>query len=118
MASYHDGLISDDPASDLEVVPEQQSTIYADKQQQEHMLYSQPIIAPAQNHRTICGIRRITFLLLVIIVVLIIVGAVGGGVGGSLAVKNAQNSALNSVFVTPLTSIHKISEEYTANVAL
>src|SRR5277367_1281684 len=105
MASYDDGLIHDPPPSDLEVAPRPAFSAYAGKHQQQHDLLSG---APVRNPRTICGIQRITFLLLVIIVVLVIAGAVGGGVGGTLAVENARNSAAsNSMFVIPLTSIHK-----------
>jgi hypothetical protein len=98
--TYDDGLILDHPPSDLESVPPPPFLAYADKPQ-----YGSKG-APIENPRTICGMRRITFLLLAIIVVLVIAGAVGGGVGGSLAVKNAQNSennvALNSASTSPL----------------
>lgn len=107
MASYDDGLICDGPASDLEPVPEQPPSAYADPKDQQHAIHSQPTEAPARDPTTICGMRRITFFLLVIIVILIIAGAVGGGVGGSLAVKNAQNAASKSEFVTLLSLMHK-----------
>ena len=105
---YHSDLIRDSPHSALEVVPGQPPLAYPEKQNTPYD--SQLWTAPAQNPKTICGIRRITFILLIIIVVLILVGAVGGGVGGSIAVQNARNSASNSasnsvsnsVFVAPL----------------
>jgi hypothetical protein len=96
--TYDDGLIPDHP-SDLEGVPPPPPPFF-DKPQY------QLTVSPVQKPRTICGIRRITFLLLAIIGVLI-VGAVAGGVGGSLAVKNAQNSenlALNSATTSPLAA--------------
>jgi hypothetical protein len=97
MATYDDGLIPDHhPPSNLEWVQPPPFSAYADKP--EHQ------VAPVEEPRTICGIRRITFLLLAIIVVLVIVGAVGGGVAGSVAVKNAQNLAVNSVSTSPLAA--------------
>jgi len=98
---YDDGLIPDHPPSDLESVPPPPFIVGADKPQY------QSTGAPVENPRNICGIRRITFLLLAIIVLLVIAGAVGGGVGGSLAVKNAQNSenlALNSASTSLLAA--------------
>ncbi|KAL7911599.1 hypothetical protein GGI35DRAFT_294339 [Trichoderma velutinum] len=38
----------------------------------------------------ICGLRRTTFWLSIVLVVVIIAAAVGGGVGGSIAVQNAR----------------------------
>jgi hypothetical protein len=100
--TYDDGLIPDYPPSDLESLPPPPPPPpFSDKPQ--HQL----TVSPVQKPRTICGIRRITFLLLAIIGVLVLVGAVGGGVGGSLAVKNAQNSenlALNSASTSALAA--------------
>jgi hypothetical protein len=39
---------------------------------------------------TICGVRRSTFWLAVILAIVVIAAAVGGGVGGSIAVQNAR----------------------------
>lgn len=102
MDRYHDGLMYNNPSTDPEVIPEQPPLAYVPKQDQQNVFYPQSSIAPAQTDRTICGIRKITFLLLVIIVVLILAGAIGGGVGGSIAVQNARNSVSNSAFVITL----------------
>ena len=44
----------------------------------------------SQQPRLICGLRRTTFWLLVVLATLIVVGAVGGGVGGSIAAKKSD----------------------------
>jgi hypothetical protein len=52
--------------------------------------YSQPLAIEKQAPRTIFGLRRTSFWLVIVIVVLILAGAIGGGVGGSLANKSAS----------------------------
>jgi hypothetical protein len=107
MDPYHDGLIHNSPSDDPELLPGQQSLPYVAKLQQQDVQAGEPEPeAPAQTPRTICGIRRITFLLLVVIAILILVGAIGGGVGGSLAVQNARNSASTLGFVTSSSEFH------------
>ncbi|KAF2448904.1 hypothetical protein P171DRAFT_428895 [Karstenula rhodostoma CBS 690.94] len=44
----------------------------------------------------ICGVRRSTFWLAIILGVVVVAAAVGGGVGGSLAVSNAKSDAQSS----------------------
>jgi hypothetical protein len=109
MASYESGLIHEGPPSDLEVVPQQTYLPYADKPLPYNTAEGQPIGTYTENHRTIFGIRRITFFLLLVIIFLILAGAIGGGVGGSLAVQNARNSVQNtasiSAFVSPFASL-------------
>lgn len=43
-----------------------------------------------QDTPRICGVRRPTFWLAVILAIVVIAAAVGGGVGGSIAVSNAR----------------------------
>ncbi|KAF2846093.1 hypothetical protein T440DRAFT_472093 [Plenodomus tracheiphilus IPT5] len=46
-----------------------------------------------QNHaRTICGIRRKTFWIVLAVAIVVVVGAVGGGVGGALASRSSNNT--------------------------
>ncbi|KAI0426676.1 hypothetical protein F5Y09DRAFT_318222 [Xylaria sp. FL1042] len=52
-----------------------------------------PLPVPIRE-QTICGVRRVTFLLSVALAVVIIAAAVGGGVGGSLAVQNAKSTCM------------------------
>ena len=60
--------------------------------------------------KTICGLRRTTFGLVVVIVVLIVAGAVGGGVGGSIAVCNARkNSVCTSTQIFTATTTKTIT---------
>lgn len=40
----------------------------------------------------VCGLRRPTFVLLLVIAFVVIAASVGGGVGGSLAVQNARSA--------------------------
>lgn len=58
--------------------------------------WNPPYVAPQEPlpERTICGLRVVTFGLLVAIIALVIAAAVGGGVGGSIAVKNAKTQCL------------------------
>lgn len=42
------------------------------------------------NERRICGLRRSTFFLSVVLVLVIVAAAIGGGVGGSIAVERAR----------------------------
>lgn len=44
---------------------------------------------PVPPEKKICGLRRPTFFLLVLLILVIIGAAVGGGVGGSVAVSKA-----------------------------
>jgi hypothetical protein len=44
-----------------------------------HPIYA--LSQPASNNR-LCGLRRTTFWLVIVIVVLVIAGAIGGGIGG------------------------------------
>lgn len=43
-----------------------------------------------QSSPTICGVKRTTFWLAVILAIVVVAAAVGGGVGGSIAVSNAR----------------------------
>ncbi|KAI1075655.1 hypothetical protein F5B20DRAFT_558911 [Whalleya microplaca] len=64
----------------------------------------QPLI-PQPQERTICGLRRTTFILLVALIVVIIAAAVGGGVGGSLAVQNARKSAASCASASGVNTV-------------
>jgi hypothetical protein len=90
-------LYGDGPPTDLEVVPTPKSP----DGWQPYKLNDQAAVASTKGTRAICGIRRTTFLLLVIVAVLIVAGGIGGGVGGSIAVQKARNSAPDSSFVNP-----------------
>ncbi|KAI1421031.1 hypothetical protein F5Y12DRAFT_770258 [Xylaria sp. FL1777] len=54
-----------------------------------------PFFTPIRE-KTICGVRRATFLLSIALVAVVIAAAVGGGVGGSLAVQNAKNTCTSN----------------------
>ena len=42
--------------------------------------------------RTVCGMRGVTFCLLLALIFVILAAGIGGGVGGTLAVNNARKS--------------------------
>lgn len=44
----------------------------------------------------ICGMRKRTFWIVLVVAIVVIVGAVGGGVGGALAGKSSNKSVVNS----------------------
>lgn len=52
--------------------------------------------AQPQAARTICGLRKRTFWILMIVAIVVIAAAVGGGVGGALASRSSSNSNSNS----------------------
>ena len=55
-----------------------------------------PDLLLEQKPRTICGLRRKTFWLLIVIIILILAGAIGGDVGGSAAAnRNVATSTSN-----------------------
>lgn len=49
---------------------------------------------------SICGLRRLTFFLAILVALLVVGGAVGGGVGGSMAAKSRKDSTLQSLSST------------------
>lgn len=52
----------------------------------ENKRYSQQPQQPVNTERRICGLRRTSFFLFVVLAAVVIAASVGGGVGGSLAV--------------------------------
>ncbi|OAL51747.1 hypothetical protein IQ07DRAFT_390262 [Pyrenochaeta sp. DS3sAY3a] len=92
--------------SDLEVVPESERP-----EQQKYAYYSPEPIIPASygedthkipyaqavheqdQPRTICGIRKRTFWIVLIVAIIVIAAAVGGGVGGALANRSSNNTS-------------------------
>ena len=50
--------------------------------------------AASSSPGLICGVRRSTFWLAVVLAIVVIAAAVGGGVGGSIAVSNARYVAI------------------------
>lgn len=103
--------------SDLEVVPESERP-----EQQKYAYYSPEPIIPASygedthkipytqavheqdQPRTICGIRKRTFWIVLIVAIIVIVAAVGGGVGGALANRSSSTSQASSQSQSPAPS--------------
>jgi hypothetical protein len=55
-----------------------------------HVPAHQPADGKPEEEKTICGLRRATFVLSVLLATVIVVAAVGAGVGASVAVRNAK----------------------------
>lgn len=108
--SYHDGL---------EVVPHSEHTDYqkypTESTDKEKFPYYSPVPVTATPHgddtnkiaygataneqyppKTICGLRKRTFWILVAVAVVIVAAAVGGGVGGALASNKKSSDNSNS----------------------
>lgn len=87
LATSPAGLEVDHTVSGLHHVPPR----YASKDEY-------PLIDDAEHARRtspkICGIKRSTFFLAVILGAIIIAASVGGGVGGSIAVSNARYASI------------------------
>ena len=49
-----------------------------------------PAIPHEEKRTSVCGMRPVTFFLVLALIFTIVVAAVGGGVGGSMAVENAK----------------------------
>ncbi|KAH0437487.1 hypothetical protein CcaCcLH18_03838 [Colletotrichum camelliae] len=61
-------------------------TYHGDENKHYSQQYSQQSQQPVPTERRICGLRRTSFFLFVVLAAVIIAASVGGGVGGSLAV--------------------------------
>lgn len=59
--------------------------------------YPVPAPVPQPQKKTILGLQRVNFLLIIALIVVIMAAGVGGGVGGSLAVKNAKKYIYSSL---------------------
>jgi len=66
-------------------------------QKQRQSSYQQPQ-PPSQKERTICGLRAVTFwLVLAVVFFIIVAAALGGGLGGELAsVKSSNNNVVDT----------------------
>lgn len=60
-----------------------------------------PEVASADAPRRICGLRVVTFWLVVVILVLVVGAALGGGIGGGLASKNGDSESEYVSYDTP-----------------
>jgi hypothetical protein len=90
--------------SDLEVVPKaeapeaQKYAYYAPEPHRDpdvdtHKVAYETAVHEQYQPRTICGLRRRIFWIVVIVVVIVVGAVVGGGVGGALASKSASHNS-------------------------
>lgn len=75
----------------------------------EYIPVGEQIHAAGSSPGLICGVRRSTFWLAVILAIVVIAAAVGGGVGGSIAVSNARYVAIFLSLDTSFEHIHSPS---------
>lgn len=100
----------------LQVVPDQEKEVhrvdtglhqvsesYASPNVNENYLPTTGVNPAQKQQKRICGLKRTTFLILLLIALLVIGGAVGGGVGGSLANKGGSQPA---TYVASLANNH------------
>ena len=68
---------------------------YRDSEATKFERYPEPYGETSEPKRSqnICGLRPVTFWILVALIFLICAGAIGGGVGGSLAVQSSKSAA-------------------------
>lgn len=71
----------------------QVAEFYTKKEYEQALSWKPPEPTRAEPQRRICGLRVVTFWLVVVILVLVVGGAVGGGVGGWLATGRAAGSS-------------------------
>ncbi|KAH7354797.1 hypothetical protein BKA65DRAFT_228740 [Rhexocercosporidium sp. MPI-PUGE-AT-0058] len=60
--------------------------------------YPYPYPPPSPQEKTICGVRRPTFWLALILIFVIIASGIGGGLGGSLAIRDIKRKCSNAGF--------------------
>ncbi|KAF2028371.1 hypothetical protein EK21DRAFT_90657 [Setomelanomma holmii] len=71
----------------------------------------------ADKKRTILGLRRQTFWLVLILVFVLLAAAVGGGVGGSIAVQNAKSKAQSTSSPSQATRVITVAPSFTSVTA-
>lgn len=102
--------MSQAPHSDLEVVPNQDALEnqkhayyasapepYQPNDDTDKVVYNTDIDEqPQPQQKTICGLRKKTFWILVIVAIVVVAAAIGGGVGGALATKSSKDRGADS----------------------
>jgi hypothetical protein len=111
MTSHSHSDLEVAPSADLEVVPSTDQDTHKYLQYSEGAADTDKIahnsMTPGHGQptfQTICGLRKRTFWIVVIIAVLVVVSAVGGGVGGALATRKSGEPNRPQIPVTDMQS--------------